>query len=106
MGLLQPLPRPQGCIHYAWPTRWSRYLQDPREVEEDRQAHTTAVHAEHRRCKLEQGLPHTRIRQELHLIRRVQHGTVPAPWRENHLHEQPQRIQTTKTTATHTAAVR
>ena len=42
-----------------------RHLQDPRQDAQDRPADASAVHAEHRRRQLVEGLPHARARQEL-----------------------------------------
>ena len=59
VGLLRLLPRPRRRQASAQPRRHGRgHLQDPRQDAEDRPADAPGVHAQHRRRRLVDGLPH------------------------------------------------
>ncbi len=101
------LPRPEGSDDLPTaPAGGCRHLQDPRQDAEDRPLTHAAIHAQHRGRRLVEGLPHAGAGQELHRLRRVQHGPMPAARRQGRLHQQPQRLPAAQATAAYAATVR
>ena len=76
MGLLRALPRSRRRARSPGAAARGRHLQDPRQVAEDRPPDAPGVHAQHRRRRLVERLPHAGAGQDSPRLRRLQHGPV------------------------------